>query len=119
MVSSLAEKLIVIFLQSYLQKLATLFLDAELTQHAFINALRDKMQYLLHETSTDPRFPSFLLQSCQAIPDLGRDTLAHYLDQHGLAPAVFMSEPAPHFDSALVPLENEAQGSGYVLYVKA
>jgi len=119
MVSSLSEKPIVIFLQSHLQKLAPLFHDADFTQYVFINVLRDILQSLLYETSTDPHFLPFLLQSCQAISDLGRDTLAHYLDQHGLAPAVFMSEPAPHFDSALVPLESEAQGSGYVLYMKA
>jgi hypothetical protein len=119
MVSSLAEKPIVIFLQSYLQKLTMLCSDVELAQHTFIRVLRDKIQYSLYETSIDPCFSCLLLQSCQAISDLGRDTLAHYLDQHGLAPAVFMSEPAPHFDSALVPLTGEAQGSGYVLCVKA
>ncbi len=118
MVSSLAEKPTVLFLQSHLQTLATLFYDTDLTHYALINVLRNKLQQSLYEPSINPHFRPLHLQSCQAIPDLGRDTLAHYLDQHGLAPAVFMSEPAPHFDSALVPLES-AQGSGYVLYVKA
>lgn len=118
MVSSLAEKPIVVFLQGYLQELAARVCDVGSSQYIFMNVLREEIQYLLYDVSVDAHFRPLLLQSCQAIPDLGKDTLARYLDQHGLAPAVFMSEPVPHFDSALVPLEG-AHGSGYVLYVKA
>src|SRR5690349_11944317 len=92
MVSSLAEKPTVLFLQSHLQTLATLFYDTDLTHYSLISVLRNKLQQLLYEPSIDPHFGPLHLQSCQAIPDLGRETLAHYLDQHGLAPAVFMSE---------------------------
>ncbi len=118
MIASLAEKPIVLLIQSHLQKLAALLHDAERNPYTFVSVLGEKLQSFLYETSTDPHLRPLLLASCQAIPDLGRETLARYLDQHGLAPAIFMSEPAPHFDSALVPLAS-AQGSGYVLYVKA
>ncbi|GHO61270.1 hypothetical protein KSC_001620 [Ktedonobacter sp. SOSP1-52] len=51
------------------------------------------------------------------IPHLGQETLSLYLKTYALPPARFLSEPATHFDSALVPLQAETPGSGYVLYL--
>jgi len=78
------------------------------------------MLYLAqYDSSFPPALRPFLLQSCQAIPKLGKETLARYLELHGLPAARFLGEPAPHFDCALVPLEGETQSSGYVLYIDA
>jgi Helicase conserved C-terminal domain/SNF2-related domain len=120
MTPSLPEKPIVRFLHSHLQQLAPLFSDAELTQHALVDALRDKFLEALYSQTMDTRFLPFLFLSCQAIPGLNVESLSLDLASRSSPFPTFMSTPPPYFDSALVPiyvsLDAEVVGSGYVFY---
>lgn len=114
---SLADKLLTRFLQNHLQGFAAFFVTADTTPRVLVAELRDKLHGMLYDETIDLRFRPFLLQSCEMIPNLGKDTLLHYLKAHALPTARFLSEPAARFDSALVPLQDETPGSGYVLYL--
>jgi hypothetical protein len=120
MTPSLPEKPIARFLHSNLQQLAPLFSDAELTQHALVNALRDKFREALYSSSLDTRFLPFLFLSCEAIPGLNVANLSLDLANRSSPTPRFMSTPPPYFDSALVPIDvsvnAEVVGSGYVFY---
>lgn len=112
----LADKPLALFLKSHLQGFTSLLAEATLSQ-ALVAELREKLHAALYDETIDLRFRPFLLQSCALIPHLGKDTLSHYLRVHALPDAQFLSEPAARFDSALVPLQSETSGSGYVLYL--
>jgi hypothetical protein len=114
---SLADKPLMRFLQNHLQGFANFFLSADATPPILVAELRDTVQRTLYDETIDLRFRPILLQSCEMIPNLGKETLSHYLRDHALSPAHFLSEPAMRFDSALVPLQVETLGSGYVLYL--
>ncbi len=120
MTPSLPEKPIVRFLHSHLKQLSPLFSDAELTQHALVDALRDKFREALYNPSMDIRFLPFLFSSCQAIPGLNLASLSLDLASLSSPFPTFMSTPPPYFDSALVPIDAsvdaEVAGSGYIFY---
>ncbi len=120
MTPSLPEKPIVRFLHSHLKQLAPLFSDAELTQHALVDALRDKFREALFSPAMDTRFLPFLFLSCQAIPGLNVANLSLDLASRSSPTPTFMSTPPPYFDSALVPIDvsvdAEVIGSSYVFY---
>ena len=59
------------------------------------------------------------LTGCQAVVHLSPQTLARAITANGIPPARFVVAPPPTFDSALVPAENVADGSGYILYLRA
>lgn len=114
---ALADKPLTRFLQSHLQSFAAFLTTADAMPHALVAELRDQLHGILYDETINLRFRPFLLQSCETIPNLGKDTLYLYLKAHALPPARFLSEPAARFDSALVPLQDETLGSGYVLYL--
>src|SRR5260370_39833143 len=114
---SLADKPLMLFLKSHLQGLAAFLVEAETTPQALVAELRDKLHEALYDETIDLLFRPFLLQSCEMIPNLGKQTLSDYLKAHALPAARFLSDPAVHFDTALVPILGEEPGSGYVLYL--
>ena len=114
---SLADKPLTLFLKSRLQGFASFLVEADTTPQALVAELRDKLHEALYDETIDLRFRPFLLQSCEMIPNLGKQTLSDYLKAHTLPAAQFLSDPAVHFDAALVPFLGEAPGSGYVLYL--
>ena len=113
----LADKPLTLFLKDHLQGFAAFLAEADTLSPALVIALRDTLHMALYDETIDPRFRPILLQSCAIIPNLGKDTLSSYLRKHALPAAQFLSEPAARFDSALVPLQSESAGSGYVLYL--
>lgn len=114
--TDLPGKAIVSFLQDCLRQLAPLFRDAELTQHALIAALREKINALHYNLPLESPLQAFMLVGCQALPELGPDSLSRFLSSQSLPPAKFMGEPPSHFDCVLVPTGNDVGGSSYIFY---
>src|SRR5579883_1037848 len=117
MSSSLADKPLTLFLKNHLQNLASFLAEADTTSPVLVAVLRDKLHEALYDETIDLRFRPFLLQSCEVIPHLDKQTLSNYLEAQALPAARFLSDPPPRFDAAMVPLLEEAPGSGYVLYL--
>ena len=114
--TDLPRKSLVSFLQDYLQQLAPLFRDAELTQHALIAALREKINALHYNLPLESPLQAFMLVGCHALPGLGPDSLSRFLSSQSLPSAKFMGEPPSHFDCVLVPAGNDVGGSSYIFY---
>ncbi len=115
-ITDLSSKSIVSFLRDYLQQLAPLFRNVELTQRALPGALRDRMNALRYSLPPESSLQAFMLVGCQVIPQLGPDSLSYFLSNHSLPLAKFMSEPPSHFDCVLVPAGNDAGASNYIFY---
>lgn len=113
----LADKPLALLLKMHLQDFATFLMEADVSAQALVGELRNRLHEALYDKTIEPYFRPFLLQSCEMIPNLSKQTLANYLRVHDLPAARFLSEPADHFDAALVPFHEEAPGSGYVLYL--
>jgi hypothetical protein len=106
---------LVVFLREHFVQLSPLFRQAKRSDAAFVSALNEQLHMVLHHSS-DARLLPFLLAGCQVLPTLGQKQLAHFLSRQSLPPAHFLSEPPAHFESVLVPVGEDAKGSGFVWY---
>jgi hypothetical protein len=107
---------LIALLRDILQRLAPYFTVVEPNQYSWASSLRHEVQTMLHTMPSDSPFRPFLLSSCQMIPQLGPKTLAGFLTKQGLPAARFLSEPPPSFDCALVPVDEDIEGSGFIWY---